>query len=471
MNAHFGMIGLGTMGRNLVLNIADHGFKVCGYDRSEDQCKRMLEEAGNRPVTIALSSADLIKKLKTPRIIMFLVPAGKIVDVVIEELLPDLEKGDILIDGGNSHFIDTERRYQALQGSGIHFIGMGVSGGENGARFGPSMMPGGSRESYEQVKEIFEAVAAKFNNEPCVAYMGNGASGHYIKMVHNGIEYALMQMISEVYGLLKNEGATNAELHQLFKTWNEGALQSFLVEITAEIFNCKDPDTGKDLVDVIQDKAGQKGTGLWTSQSALELNVPTPAIDISVTMRYLSALKDQRVSLSKLYTHKNTPTGIDIAALKKHCHDALHFGFMMAYAQGLELLSAASAALHYNIHIPTVIKVWRAGCIIRSLLLNDLYDAFASDPQLNNIIASPVFIPVLKEKRNGLIGFLKAAMDAGIAAPAFAATLNYFEAYTTGRLPANLIQAQRDYFGAHTYERIDKEGNFHTDWTLAAQEL
>src|SRR5690606_36802174 len=281
MKAQFGMIGLGTMGRNLVLNIADHGFAACGYDRNEEQAQRLIAEAGSRPVTVATSSEDLLNQLQTPRIVMLLVPAGKVVDLIIEELLPNLEKGDILIDGGNSHYVDTQRRFDILKDSGVHFIGMGVSGGESGARFGPSMMPGGNKQSYEQVKEILEAIAARYNGEPCVAYMGNGAAGHYIKMVHNGIEYAIMQMISEVYGLLKKMGLSNEALHDLFSAWNEGELQSFLVEITARIFKTKDPETGNDLVDMILDRAQQKGTGLWTSQSALELSVPTPTIDVS----------------------------------------------------------------------------------------------------------------------------------------------------------------------------------------------
>ncbi|WP_346236248.1 NADP-dependent phosphogluconate dehydrogenase [Niabella insulamsoli] len=464
MDAHFGMIGLGTMGRNLVLNIADHGFKVCGYDRSEEQRTRLMEEGKGKPISTASSSAELIRNLKAPRVIMFLVPAGKVVDTVIGELLPDLEKGDILIDGGNSHFVDTDRRYTQLQESGIHFIGMGVSGGEEGARFGPSMMPGGDEDSYQLIANILESIAAKADGEPCVAFVGNGAAGHYVKMVHNGIEYAIMQMISEVYGVLKNEGLSNAELHELFADWNEGELQSFLIEITAEIFRTKDVDTGKDLIDLILDKAKQKGTGLWTSQSALELSVPIPTIDTSVSMRYLSALKEERTQLSEFYVHQNKKTENDTELLKKHCRDALYFGFMMAYGQGLELLETASKNYNYNIHLPTVIKIWRAGCIIRSLLLNDLYDAFVQQPELKNIIGSSVFIPTLKEKRNGLVNLLKVAMDAGVPALTFATTLGYFDAYTQERLSANLIQAQRDFFGAHTYERIDKEGNFHTDW-------
>lgn len=304
MAARFGMIGLGTMGRNLVLNVADHGFEVCGYDRDAKQ-RQIMEDAGKgKPVSTAASSAELIAKLQTPRIIMLLVPAGKIVDAVINELVPQLQKGDILIDGGNSHFIDTERRYLALQDSGIHFIGMGVSGGEDGARFGPSMMPGGNIESYNLVKDILEAIAAKAEGEPCVAYMGHSAAGHYVKMVHNGIEYAIMQLISEVYGLLKNEGVTNEQFVELFADWDKGPLQSFLIEITSVIFKKKDPETGNDLVDMILDKAEQLGTGLWTSQSALELNVPLSTIDVSVSMRYLSSLKEARVAYSKQYNHQ-----------------------------------------------------------------------------------------------------------------------------------------------------------------------
>lgn len=465
MAAHFGMIGLGTMGRNFALNVAEHGFEVCGYDRDENQRNRLIQESVGKPVSIAGSSQELIHKLQSPRIIMLLVPAGKIVDAVIDELLPQLSKGDILIDGGNSHYTDTERRYNALQNSGIHFIGMGVSGGEEGARYGPSMMPGGSTESYELVKEILEAVAAKApDGEPCVAYMGHTAAGHYIKMVHNGIEYAVMQMISEVYSVLKNAGFNNRELHELFKTWDESELKSFLIEITAQIFAQKDDASSAALVDMILDKAKQKGTGLWTSQSALELNIPIPTIDASVSMRYMSALKEERVRLSKLYAHQNKQININKEDLKNICQGALEFGIIMAYCQGIELLETASEDFKYDTDIKTVIKVWRAGCIIRSALLSDLYKAYDKQPNLQNIIESEIFVPVLKEKRTHIVKFLKVVMDAGLPAAACSASLNYFDAYTTERLPANLIQAQRDFFGAHTYERTDKEGSFHTEW-------
>ncbi|GAB3015744.1 NADP-dependent phosphogluconate dehydrogenase [Niabella terrae] len=464
MDARFGMVGLGTMGRNFVLNVADHGFKVCGYDRDENQRKTMQTAAENRPVLTVASSSELVAQLATPRIIMLLVPAGKVVDLVLDELVPLLGRGDIVIDGGNSHYTDTERRYKALQDSGIHFIGMGVSGGEEGARYGASMMPGGNLESYELIREIMEAVAARADDAPCVAYMGQGAAGHYVKMVHNGIEYAVMQMISEVYGLLRAEGLDNEQLHQLFREWNQGPLASFLLEITADIFLEKDLETGAYLLDKILDKAQQKGTGLWTTQSALELSVPTPTIDISVTMRYLSALKQERVQLAALYPPTTVPTHPDSSALKDQCRDALYFGFLMAYGQGLELLEAASEAFHYGIDIPSVIKIWRAGCIIRSELLGDLYEAFTAQPGLKNIIGADVFVSVLNEKKAGTAAFINRSMAVAVPVPALASTLNYFNAYIREKLPANLIQAQRDYFGAHTYERTDREGSFHTDW-------
>lgn len=471
MAARFGMIGLGTMGRNLVLNIADHGFEVCGYDRDENQRNRLLQESQGKPITIAASSQELINNLQTPRIIMLLVPAGKVVDIVIDELLPQLAKGDIIIDGGNSHFTDTERRYQALQNSGMHFIGMGVSGGEEGARNGPSMMPGGNTGSYELVKEILETVAAKADGEPCVAYTGHAAAGHYVKMVHNGIEYAIMQMISEIYGLLKISEFSNAELHDTFKEWNNAELQSFLVEITADVFAQKDIETGNDLVDMILDRAQQKGTGLWTSQSALELNVPTPTIDIAVTMRYLSSLKNERIAISKLFSYHQNNTDTDKGLIKNICKNALYFGFAIAYAQGIQLLQAASAFYKYDTDIKIVLKIWRGGCIIRSVMLNDLHEAYLQQSDLLNVIASPVFSNVLQQKRNDVVHLLKAAMDAGSPAAGFASALNYFDAYTSEKLPANLIQAQRDFFGAHTYERIDKDGSFHTKWEASPQPI
>lgn len=465
MSAHFGMIGLGTMGRNLILNIADHGFEAAGYDRDPAQQKRLEPEAMGKPVKALASLPEFVKALKTPRIIMLLVPAGKIVDNVLSDLLPLVQKGDIIIDGGNSHFVDTERRYHQLQGSGIHFIGMGVSGGDEGARFGPSLMPGGNTESYELVKDILQSIAASTDEGPCVAFMGNASAGHYTKMVHNGIEYAIMQLISEVYAILKTIGEfDNEELHRLFADWNKTELQSFLIEITADVFLKKDDDTGNELVDMILDKAKQKGTGMWTSQSAMDLNVPIPVIDAAVSMRYLSALKEERVKNATLYFSNGKKSNIDREQLIRLCKNSLHFGFLLSYAQGLELLGTASNEYKYGVDIAEVLRVWKGGCIIRSVLLNDLRKAYLQDNTLINIISSPVFRSLLVELKKDVIALLKSAMDNGIAVPSLAASLNYFDAYITGRLPANLIQAQRDYFGAHMYERIDKTGVFHAEW-------
>jgi 6-phosphogluconate dehydrogenase len=465
MAAHFGMIGLGTMGRNLLLNVADHGFEACGYDREPAQQKRLLEEAKGKTVTAAASLPEFIQALQTPRIIMLLVPAGKIVDAVLTDLLPLVQKGDIIIDGGNSHFADTERRYLQLQNSGVHFIGMGVSGGEEGARFGPSMMPGGNKESYELIKNIVESVAAKSDEGPCVTFIGNTAAGHYTKMVHNGIEYAMMQLISEVYGVLKNAGQfSNAELHDLFTAWNKTELQSFLVEITADVFLKKDDETGSDLVDLILDKAKQKGTGMWTSQSAMDLNVPIPSIDAAVTMRYLSALKDERVKNAKQYSFTKEKNMINKEQLAVSCKNSLHFGFLLAYGQGLHLLNVASAQYNYKVNPGEVVRIWKGGCIIRSGLLTDLRKAYQQDSSLSNIISSQVFQSVFSDLRKDVIAILKIAMDNNLPAASLAASLHYFDAFITDRLPANLIQAQRDYFGAHTYERIDKPGIFHTVW-------
>ena len=463
--AQFGMIGLGTMGRNLVLNIADHGFAVCGYDRDVAQQQRLLAEAAGKPVYAATSLQQLVDQLEKPARIMLLVPAGKIVDAVLAELVPLLQKDDIVIDGGNSHFTDTDRRYNALQATGVHFMGMGVSGGEDGARFGPSMMPGSNEQSFNAVKNILESIAAKTEDGPCVSFIGNGAAGHYTKMVHNGIEYAMMQLISEVYGLLKNVGGlSNEELQQTFAAWNKAELQGFLIEITADVFLKKDEQTGSFLVDMILDKARQKGTGMWTSQSAMDLNIPIPVIDAAVSMRYLSAMKTARVATAGKYDFKKNTPAIDKAVLVNDCKDALQFAFILAYAQGLHLLQEASTVYNYDVQIAEVVRVWKGGCIIRSSLLNHIRKAYLLETSLTNLIQSPVFINALTGLRAAVVNLCNLSMQQHIAATAFAASLNYFDAYCTERLPANLVQAQRDLFGAHTYERTDTAGSFHTDW-------
>ncbi len=464
--AQFGMIGLGTMGRNLAYNVADHNFAVCGYDRDEIQRNRFVKEApANKSVSTAASLQEFVNALETPRKIMLLVPAGKIVDAVLNDLVPLLQKDDIVIDGGNSHFTDTDRRYTQLQTTGVHFMGMGVSGGEDGARLGPSMMPGSNEQSYNEVKNILEAIAAKTESGSCVTFIGNGSAGHYTKMVHNGIEYAIMQLISEVYGILKNIGKlSNIELHTVFADWNRTELQSFLIEITEKIFLQKDNKTSGDLVDMILDKAKQKGTGMWTSQSAMDLNIPIPTIDVAVSMRYISAIKKERKTTAAIFTNEILVNAVDKNSLIGQCKNALQFCITMAYAQGLHLLQAASAANNYSINIAEIVRIWKGGCIIRSVLLNDLYTAYKNESALTNIIHSPVFTNRLLLHKKDLNSVTLLAIQNNLPIAALGATLNYFNAYTTANLPANLIQAQRDFFGAHTYERIDMPGSFHTEW-------
>ena len=459
------MIGLGTMGRNLVLNIADHGFSVCGYDRDVAQQQRLTGEGTGKPVLAVASMQQLVDSLEKPAKIMLLVPAGKIVDAVLAELVPLLQKSDIVIDGGNSHFTDTDKRYTQLQQSGVHFMGMGVSGGEEGARLGASMMPGSNEQSFNAVKNILESIAAKTEDGSCVTFIGNGAAGHYTKMVHNGIEYAMMQLISEVYGFLKSVGGlSNAALQQTFADWNNTGLRGFLIEITADVFLKKDDKSDSFIIDMILDKAKQKGTGMWTSQSAMDLNIPIPVIDAAVSMRYLSAMKEDRVATAAKYYPVENIVTINKEHLVNDCKNALQFAFILAYAQGLHLLSAASKAYSYDVNIAEVVRIWKGGCIIRSSLLNEIRKAYLEDSTLTNIIQSTVFIDVLKNSRTAVANICSISMQHSMPATAFAASLNYFDAYCTQRLPANLIQAQRDLFGAHTYERTDATGSFHTDW-------
>ena len=462
----FGMVGLGTMGRNLLLNIADHGFAAIGFDK--DAAKGALLESSASPGTTVKgvgSLAEMAAGLKTPRKLMMLVPAGPIVDAVINDLLPLLEPGDIIIDGGNSHFPDTLKRINYLQDKKIHFMGMGVSGGEQGARTGPSIMPGGDVEAWAEVKSILEAVAAKVNNEPCVAYMGKNAAGHYVKMVHNGIEYGIMQMISEVYDFMKRGlEMNNDELHDVFKKWNEGELQSFLVEITADIFPKADELTGNRLVDVILDKAGSKGTGKWTSQEAMDLPVPLPTIDMAVAMRDISVYKDERIQAAEIYKPKIKNFATNREKLIAQLHDALYAASLIAYAQGLAMLYKASAERQMDIPLKDVVKIWRGGCIIRSSQLEIFTAAYKKKPNLPNILLDKKIAAILKKKQAGLRKMVQQYAAAKIPAAGLMSALAYLDAYVTGRMPTNLIQAQRDYFGAHTYQRIDKEGSFHTEW-------
>jgi 6-phosphogluconate dehydrogenase len=462
----FGMIGLGVMGRNLLLNVADHGFNAIGFDKDLDKAKAL--EASATPGTTVkgvTTLEEMVKELKTPRRIMMLVPAGKPVDDVIESLLPLVEKGDVVIDGGNSHYIDTLRRVEYLEPKGIHFMGMGVSGGEHGARTGPSIMPGGDLAAWKNVQPVLEAISAKVNNEPCVAYMGKDAAGHFVKMVHNGIEYAIMQLISEVYDLLKRTGGlNNDELHEVFKTWNEGELKSFLVEITAGIFLQKDDLTDNRLIDVIHDKAGSKGTGKWTSQDAMNIPVPVPTIDAAVAARTISGYKDERVKAAALFNHTITTFDGDKAAFITQVGDALYAATIICYAQGLAMLFQASNELKMDIPLQDVVKIWRGGCIIRSVLLEEYYKAYSNTPGLSNILLDASIASLLQSKEASLRSVTVTAIQSNIPAAGLMSALGYLDAYTTARMPTNLIQAQRDCFGAHTYQRTDREGTFHTEW-------
>ncbi|WP_422079684.1 NADP-dependent phosphogluconate dehydrogenase [Ulvibacterium sp.] len=461
----FGLIGLGVMGRNFILNVADNGFTAFGNDLDEEKVNALKKEGGDLAKVNATSDVKtFVEGLATPRKIMLLVPAGKIVDAVIEGVLPYLDKGDILIDGGNSFFTDTDRRESYLQEKGIHFFGAGVSGGAKGARLGPSIMPGGSKKGYAPVQPIFEAVAAKYEGEPCVAYLGPKSAGNYVKMVHNGIEYGLMQLTSEIYDVLKKGGDfNNDELHKTFAQWNSGRLQSFLVEITSEIFEKEDDLGDGRLVDQILDKAKQKGTGKWTSQNAMDLGIPVPSIDIAVSMREISALKDERIQADVLYD-RPTVQKMDKAGLERMAEEALYFSFIVTYAQGLHQLADASREYGYDLDIATIAKIWRAGCIIRAGLLADITQAFKADAEIPNLLLSPTFVKKVQSTVRAARELVAYAAKNGIPVPGLSNSLTYFDAYTATRLPLNLIQAQRDYFGSHTYERLDREGIFHTEW-------
>jgi 6-phosphogluconate dehydrogenase len=462
----FGMIGLGVMGRNLLLNMADHGFKVIGFDK-DPQKGTTLESSANKGTVVkgVTTLKEMIDQLALPRKLMMLVPAGNAVDSVIEDLLPLLDKNDIIIDGGNSHYVDTLRRVTYCSGKGFHFMGVGVSGGEQGARSGPSIMPGGDPEAYPFVQPLFEAVAAKVNGQPCVAHLGKHAAGHYVKMVHNGIEYAIMQLISESYDLLhRGAGLTNDELYEVFQEWDKSDLQSYLIKITADIFLYEDDKTKNRLVDMILDKAGSKGTGKWTSQDAIDLPIPIPTIDMAVTLRNISSFKEQRTAAAKLYKPQIKKVTTDRKAFITQVHDALYFSILLSYAQGMAMLQKASAALDMQIPLLQVVKIWRGGCIIRSSMLELFISAYEQHPLLENLMLDNKVAELLQSKEENVRALITTAVNSGFPSGAMMASLSYYDAFRTADLPTNLIQAQRDYFGAHTYQRIDEAGNFHTEW-------
>ncbi len=476
----YGMIGLGTMGRNLVFNINNQGFSVAGFDKDMSQVELLTKEAEYRTISANHQLNEFVNSLKLPRVIMLMVPAGEIVDEVIHELLPLLAKNDLLIDCGNSHFTDTNARYDQLAKSAIHFMGVGISGGESGARHGPSIMPGGSKGDYERIAPMLKSISAKVQEEPCVTWLGPGSAGHYVKMVHNGIEYGLMQLISEAYHLLKKAGGkNNDELHAIFSKWNEGILQSYLLEITADIFIQKDELTSNRLIDMILDRAHQNGTGGWTSQDAMCLQVPIPVIDCAVSVRDLSANKDTRRAVQqqlndpKLKMHApefklNAPESkfsVKTNELTQQLEQALYFSMIITYAQGMALLYAASKNYKYDLKLERIAGIWRGGCIIRSGLLDDIRSAFSNQQDMANLLMDNELSKKLITAQNGMRKVIQSGVEAGIPIPAMMNSLAYFDSYRCGWLPANLVQAQRDYFGAHTYERTDEDGKFHTHWS------
>ena len=461
----FGMIGLGTMGRNLLLNMGDHGVKGAGYDTDASKGQLLEQESTHKNLKGFSDIKAFVSSLQTPRAIMMLVPAGKIVDDVIGELLPLLDKGDILIDGGNSHFTDTIVRDKELETKGFHFFGMGISGGEEGARKGPSMMPGGDKEAYNIMKPILESIAAKVDGAPCVTYIGPGASGHFVKMVHNGIEYGLMQLIAETYEIFKKGlKLDNEAIRKVFTEWNDGRLKSFLLEITKDIFAYKVPGTDHLLLDDIKDEAKAKGTGKWTSQVAMDLQAPIPTIDTAVAMRDLSKYKQLRVEAAELYSNDEPQLNVDTNEFLKSLEQAFYFNMIISYAQGMHLLANASKEYKYDLKLDEIAKIWRGGCIIRSEFLNDIFSAYQKDANLAHLLLDSNVQQLISAAVTGARTVLANTIAAGIATPAYAACLSYFDTFRSKRMPSNLTQAQRDYFGAHTYELIGKEGVFHTQW-------
>ncbi|WP_334007301.1 NADP-dependent phosphogluconate dehydrogenase [Burkholderia orbicola] len=464
-----GVIGLAVMGRNLALNIESRGYAVSVFNRSREKTDELIAEFPGRNLVPTYTLEEFVASLETPRRILMMVKAGEATDATIASLKPLLEKGDVLIDGGNTHFTDTIRRNQELAQSGLHFIGTGVSGGEEGALRGPSIMPGGQRDAYDLVEPILKQIAAKApsDGEPCVAYMGPDGAGHYVKMVHNGIEYGDMQLIAESYSVLKDvAGLTNDELGAVYTEWNQGELDSYLIEITSKIFGKKDEETGKHLVDVILDRAAQKGTGKWTSQNALDLGVPLPLITESVFARVLSSLKTERVAASKILSGPAAaPFDGDRAAFVEAVRRALYLSKVISYAQGFAQLRTASEEYGWNLDLGTIAKIFRAGCIIRARFLQKITDAYVKDPALANLLLDPYFKDIAANYQTALRDVVVAAVKAGVPVPAFASAVAYFDSYRSERLPANLVQAQRDFFGAHTFERTDKPGSFHANWS------
>lgn len=465
MDYEIGIIGLGVMGRNLLLNMADHGIAVSGYDNDRQKIEDLKSKNGQSGVFYTDELGEFLASLKKPRSVILLVPAGPAVDSVIEATSASLDKGDLLIDLGNSYYKDTDLRETRLREKGINFMGIGISGGEEGARNGASIMPGGLETEYARIKPALEAVSAKVNGVPCVTWLGPHSSGHFVKMVHNGIEYGLMQLISECYAIMKLVlGYSDDQLKETFNKWNTGKLNSFLIEITAEIFEKKDDKTGTRLIDKILDVSRQKGTGMWASQSAMELQVPVPVIDIAVSMRNLSVLQEERAIASKVINPASFSFTGDKEEFLVQLQKSLYVSFITAYAQGFSLIMAASGAYGYHLDPVAISRIWRGGCIIRSALLDDINKAYQTNPGLPNLLLDPKLSQQISFNHEHLRRVICIAASAGVPAPALMTTLSYIDSYRSLWLPANLIQAQRDYFGGHSYERNDSKGTYHTEW-------
>ncbi|MEC0127570.1 NADP-dependent phosphogluconate dehydrogenase [Paenibacillus pabuli] len=461
-----GVIGLAVMGKNLALNIESKGFSVSVFNRSPEKTNDLLKEAEGKNLTGAFTIEEFVASLESPRKILIMVQAGKATDATIEQLLPHLDEGDIIIDGGNAYFPDTQRRSKELEAKGFRFIGAGVSGGEEGALKGPAIMPGGQESAYALVEPILTAISAKVGDDACSTYIGPDGAGHYVKMVHNGIEYGDMQLIGEAYHLLKSVlNVSVEELHAIFTEWNQGELDSYLIEITADIFSKYDPETGKPMVDVILDAAGQKGTGKWTSQSALDLGVPLSMITESVFSRFLSAMKDERVAASKILNGPATEAfSGDKKAFIENVRKALFASKIVSYAQGFAQMRAASDEYGWDLKYGNIAMIFRGGCIIRSQFLQNIKEAYDKDAALKNLLLDPYFQNIVESYQGAWREVVAAAVTQGIPVPGFSSALSYYDSYRTERLPANLLQAQRDYFGAHTFQRVDKEGSFHFQW-------
>jgi 6-phosphogluconate dehydrogenase len=468
--ANIGMVGLAVMGRNLALNIADHGFRVAVWNLEQPITETFVAEHGADRFVATRTLAELVASVERPRRLWLMIKAGKPVDEVLAQLGPLLESGDIVIDGGNTHFQETRRREEELRKAGVRFVGMGVSGGEEGARRGPALMPGGAQEAWEALRPILEAIAAKTDSGPCVTHVGPDGAGHFVKMVHNGIEYGDMQLIAEAYDVMSRAlGLGALELSEVFSRWNEGPLSSFLIELTAKVLSAKEPETGLPLVDLVQDKAGQKGTGKWTAEIALDLAVPIPTIAAALDARVLSSMKDARVAASRRIRGVTTSGGsvaLDRDALVTAVHDALLAAKICSYAQGLHLIRTGSEKYNWNISLKETARIWKGGCIIRARLLDSIMRALDRAPNLPNLLLDEDFEARLYGAQTGWRRVVAAALGLGIPVPAMSASLAYFDSYRTARLPQNLTQAQRDAFGAHTYERVDRPelGYVHSEW-------